>query len=141
MTRREFSVGLAGVAVFPRFMPSGPAAVVVLQAIAGAHLPATLTITTNSPDKVRAGVWELRTYRSGSPGLAGHFAAVFPRAGIRPLLKGTDGPNLTYLIPFESLTARDRAWTALNADPAWIKGTISARPRFQSYQFGLYRVV
>ena len=45
--------------------------------------------------------------------------------------------TLTYFIPFENLTTRDRAWTALNADPAWIR----ARTRFRSYHFGLYRVL
>jgi len=48
-----------------------------------------------------------------------------------------EGPNLTYLIPFENLTARDQAWTAVNADPQWI----GARAQFQSYHFGLYRSV
>ena len=48
-----------------------------------------------------------------------------------------EGPNLTYLIPFENLTARDQAWTAVNADPQWI----GARAQFQAYHFGLYRSV
>jgi len=48
-----------------------------------------------------------------------------------------DGGNLTYFIPFENLTARDRAWTAVNADPQWM----AARDQFQSYHFALYRSV
>ncbi len=85
---------------------------------------------------MRAGLFELRIYRTAVPGLASKFAAVFPRSGIRPLLEETDGSDLTYLIPFEDLTARDRAWTMLNADPRWIR----TRPPFQSYHFGLYKV-
>ena len=80
-------------------------------------------------------MWELRTYTGAAPALGSRLAEVFPRAGIRPVLRRTDGPGLTYLIPFEDLAARDRAWTVLNADPLWT----SARPSFQSYHFGLYR--
>jgi len=131
MTRREFSFSLAGLAVSPGF-------VVTLHAIAGARLPATLTIGIPLPGDQREALWELRTYRTAEfnvAALADEFAGIFPRAGIYPLSTTTDGPSLTYLIPFENLTARDRAWTAVNADPKWVGGT----PRFQSYQFGLYR--
>jgi hypothetical protein len=137
MTRRGFSVGLAGgIFGLPRCLAGELRTVVRLKAIAGARLPETLAITTDSPEKMREGVWELRTYQGAAPALASHFAGVFPRAGIRPVLQGIAGEKLTYLIPFENLTARDRAWTALNADPRWIR----ARPQFQSYHFGLYRV-
>ena len=121
---------------FPGFVSGDPSQVVILKAIAGVRLPATLAITTTSPDEMREGLWELRTYRGAAPVLASHFASVFPRAGIRPLsTEKRTAANLTYLIPFENLTARDRAWTALNADPEWTR----ARARFQSYHFGLYR--
>jgi hypothetical protein len=112
VTRREFSAALAGCAVANPFGPGKP----------------------------REGLLELRIYRGAGPGLANHLAAVFPRAGIRPLLSRSDGPDLTYLIPFRNLSARHRCWTELDADPAWIKGTIRARPRFQSYHFDLYQV-
>jgi NIPSNAP len=135
MTRREFSA-LAGVLALPGFVPNDSSRVVILKAIAGARLPATLAIATTSPDKMREGLWELRTYRGVAPMLASHFSSAFPRAGIRPLSQATDGPNLAYLIPFENLAARDRAWTALNADPEWAP----VRARFQSYHFGLYEV-
>jgi hypothetical protein len=137
MTRREFSAALAGVTAIPAFAWGAPSTAVVLEAIAGAHLPETLAITTNSPEKLRRGVWELRTYIRAAPALASHLASVFPRAGIRPLQDDDDGENLTYLIPFENLTARDQAWTAVNADPQWI----GVRAQFQSYHFGLYRSV
>ena len=109
MTRREFSAALAGCAVARPFGPGKPC----------------------------ESLLELRIYRGAGPGLAKHLAAVFPRAGIRPLQQFTAGPDLAYLIPFRDLSARHRAWTELNADPEWI----SARPQFQAYHFGLYRAV
>jgi hypothetical protein len=133
MTRREFSYALSGLVAFPR---SGSSSQAVLQAIAGARLPGILTITTNSPEKMREGLWELRTYQGASPALASRLADVFPRAGIRPLFTESDGRNLSYLIPFENLTARDRAWTALNSDPDWTR----LRHPFLSYHFGLYQL-
>lgn len=136
MTRRNFSGLLAGFIALPSLGSAGPSAVVVLRAIAGARLPETLAITTDFPERLQQGLWELRTYRGAGTALAAHVATVFNGAGIRPLLSETDGEKLTYLIPFENLTARDRAWTAVNANPEWIP----ARSQFQSYHFGLYRV-
>jgi hypothetical protein len=87
---------------------------------------------------IREGVVELRTYRTSTPRharqLAGRLRALFPRAGIAPGLQGINGADLTYLIPFPDLTARDRAWTLLTTDPGW-SGT-----QFRTYHFGLYRV-
>lgn len=131
MTRREFSLSLAGSVVLPGIVSS----TVTLHAIAGACLPATLTVTTHSPETMRRSLWELRSYQGAAPTLAGHFDTVFSRAGIRPLLRRVTGPDFLYLIPFENLAARDRAWTLLNTDPEWVR----ARPRFHSYHFGLYR--
>jgi len=135
MTRREFSISFAGLVASPAFASSDASQVVILTAIAGARLPDTLAITTNSPEELRRGLWELRTYRGAAPALASHLARVFPR--LPDPLQNNDGENLTYFIPFENLTARDRAWTAVNADPEWI----GARAQFQSYHFGLYRSV
>jgi hypothetical protein len=30
-------------------------------------------------------------------------------------------PNLTYLIPFDDLAAREKAWNAFGSDPEWLK--------------------
>ncbi|HML18322.1 MAG TPA: NIPSNAP family protein [Bryobacteraceae bacterium] len=78
--------------------------------------------------------FELRTYHSPSgmqlDALHRRFAqtevGVFHRSGIFPLfysstLIGANLPNLTYLIPFDSLAAREKAWDAFSADPEWIK--------------------
>ena len=137
MTRREFSAAFAGVTALPAFASGAASQVVNLIAIAGARLPETLAIRTNSPEELRRGVWELRTYRGSAPALAGHLTNTFRRAGIKAVLQKTGGEDLTYLIPFENLTVRDQAWTAVNADPEWI----GARTQFQSYHFGLYRSV
>lgn len=78
--------------------------------------------------------FELRTYHSPTltqlDALHRRFArtemGVFHRSGIFPLfststLIGPNAPNLTYLIPFDSLAAREKAWAAFAADPEWIK--------------------
>lgn len=137
MTRREFHSALAAVATWPGPGSAVPLEVVTLQAIAGVRLPETLLISTNSPGRMRNGVWELRTYRGAASALGSLIAGVFPRVGIHPILRERAGGNLTYLIPFENLTARDCAWTRLSADPAWMR----TRPRFESYHFGLYRAL
>jgi hypothetical protein len=137
MTRREFSAAFAGLVFSPTFVSASTSRIVILEAIAGARLPGSLAIATDFPEELRQGVWELRTYRGATPALATHAATVFRSAGIRPLLSETKGENLSYFIPFENLAARDRAWTALNADPQWV----GARAQFQSYHFGLYRSV
>jgi len=135
MTRRDFSVTLAAAAWRARVSGEG-FPLVILQAIAGAHLPATLTITTRVPENLRRSFWELRTYTGADTVLESYLAQLFPRTGIHPLLQESARARLTFLIPFDSFAARDRAWTELNTDPVWI----SARPRFESYHFTLYRV-
>jgi len=105
MTRREFSATLTGCAVAYPFARGKPC------------------------------LFERRTYRGIEPGLANYLAALFPRAGIYPLIQRETGASLEYLIPFQDLSARHRAWADLNTDPAWI----ATRPRFASYHFTLYR--
>ena len=79
-------------------------------------------------------IFELRVYHSPPwrqlsalhARFAGPEVAIFHRVGIHPVLYsstlvGPSMPNLTYLIPFESLAAREKAWAAFAADPEWIK--------------------
>lgn len=136
MTRREFSIAIAGSVASPAGLSRDTTPVVILTAIAGVRLPQTLTITGTSPDKMREGLWELRTYRAANPALANRLDRVFRRAGIRPFSVKANGPDLTYVVPFENLAARHRAWTTLNADPEWTP----LRHQFLSYRFGLYRL-
>ena len=78
--------------------------------------------------------FELRTYHAPTMAqlialhqrFAGPEVRVFHRSGIFPLfytstLIGANMPNLTYLISFDSLAAREKAWAAFGADPEWIK--------------------
>lgn len=79
-------------------------------------------------------VFELRTYHSPTARqwkllherFAGPEIRIFHRTGVHPLFYtstvfGPMRPNLTYLIPFDNLAAREKAWTAFGADPEWIK--------------------
>ncbi len=80
-------------------------------------------------------VFELRIYESNTPSTlrrkiamfeAGGEIAIFRRLGIRPVffghaLSGTNIPNLTYMVCYDSLADRDRAWKAFGADPEWLK--------------------
>lgn len=82
--------------------------------------------------------FELRRYRSHSwsqlDALHLRFtqaeAGIFQRSGIYPMfhtsnytgmLTGPQNPKLTYLIPFDSLAAREKSWAAFGADPEWIE--------------------
>jgi|HubBroStandDraft_5_1064220.scaffolds.fasta_scaffold156589_2 hypothetical protein len=89
-------------------------------------------IVAGKSDKLR--YFELRTYHAPTMAqlialhqrFAGPEVRVFHRSGIFPLfyastLIGANMPNLTYLIPFDSLAAREKAWAAFAADPEWIK--------------------
>lgn len=84
------------------------------------------------PKKPR--VFELRTYESHSQKAhqkkvemfnIGEIA-IFRRAGLKPVffgetLIGTRLPNLTYLLVYDDLAARDQAWGTFVADPEWKK--------------------
>ena len=79
-------------------------------------------------------IFELRTYHSPTwrqlgalhQRFSGREVAIFHRSGIHPLFYtstvfGSNLPNLTYLIPFDDLAAREKAWSAFGADPEWTK--------------------
>lgn len=81
-----------------------------------------------------ARIFELRTYHSPTwrqlralhERFAGPEIKIFHRTGVHPILYsstvvGANMPNLTYVIPFESLAAREKAWAAFGADPEWVK--------------------
>jgi hypothetical protein len=51
---------------------------------------------------------------------------LFHKSGIHPILYahtmyGPDMPNLAYLMPFDSLSAREKAWAKFRQDPEWSK--------------------
>lgn len=79
-------------------------------------------------------IFELRVYHSPTwrqlkalhERFAGPEIQIFHRAGIHPIfysstMIGPNMPNLTYLIPFDNLAAREKAWDAFGADPEWMK--------------------
>ena len=79
-------------------------------------------------------LFELRVYHSPTwrqlkalhERFAGPEIQIFHRVGVHPVfysstLIGPNMPNLTYLIPFENLAAREKAWDAFGADPEWVK--------------------
>jgi hypothetical protein len=102
------------------FSFTGVSSGTVLEAVFGAHLPATLRIAG-----LPARPWfELRAYRCPSSTrlaeLHRHFmkSGLFLRAGIHPC-RFESGEDLKYLIAFDSLEDRNRAWTLLDSDPEW----------------------
>lgn len=101
-------------------------------------------------------VFELRVYHSPTGSqlralherFAGAEVKIFHRSGIFPVLYtstliGANMPNLTYLIPFDSLAAREKAWDAFGADPEWIKArkeSIDRNGQISSVsEIGIYR--
>jgi hypothetical protein len=87
---------------------------------------------SNPPKTPR--IFELRTYHSPSSWqlralherFAGPEIKIFHRVGVHPLFYsetvfGPHKPNLTYLIPFDNLAEREKAWARFGADPEWQK--------------------
>jgi hypothetical protein len=103
--------------------------------------PSLATAVAQSSDQPR--IFELRVYHSPTirqlEALNDRFAkqeiGIFHRSGIHPILytNGITGdhlPNLTYLIPFDSLAAREKAWAAFAADPEWVKARAESVQKF-----------
>jgi NIPSNAP protein len=86
-------------------------------------------------------IFELRTYESHSKKankkkidmFNNGEIAIFRRTGVQPVffgetLIGSRLPNLTYMVTFENLAAREKAWAAFGADPEWKK--LSSAPGY-----------
>ena len=80
-----------------------------------------------TPTSRETSVFELRSYRAPAwrdrPPATVH--AAFSRAGIHPILNASTAagehlPRFTYLIPFQSLAARQEAWARVDMDQEWI---------------------
>lgn len=89
-----------------------------------------------APEKPPAAprIFELRVYHSPTvrqnkalhQRFSGAETKIFHRVGINPVLYtttvfGANRPNLTYLIPFDTLAAREKAWAAFSADEEWVR--------------------
>ncbi len=81
----------------------------------------------NRPTPRETSVFELRSYRAPAwrdqPPATVH--AAFRRAGIHPILNASTAPGehlpgFTYLVPFQSLAAREESWARLDTDQEWI---------------------
>jgi hypothetical protein len=81
-----------------------------------------------------ARIFELRTYESPSDKAQSKKIkmfgdgeiAIFRRCGMLPVffgqtIIGRDLPNLTYMLAFDDLAAREKAWGAFGKDPDWQK--------------------
>lgn len=85
-------------------------------------------------------VFELRVYESDNPATLrrkvrmfedGGELAIFRRVGVRPVFFGTaiagaNIPNLTYMLAYDDLAAREKNWRAFLNDPEWLK--LRAKP-------------
>ena len=128
ITRRAFA-GIAAAALLAR-----PRRAYTLQAIAAERMPHTLLIQTSDErcaDRER--IFELREYESRPPDLV-----ALRRCGIEPIRS----TGSTLLIPFQSLEARDRAWTRFNVEHH-IKQSVetNARRDFHPRSISIYRML
>jgi hypothetical protein len=100
----------------------------LLQSLAVLPEPAIPTDTANRP----ARIFELRTYQSQSMTALnkkiGMFnngeIATFQRLNMRPVFIGSSiigprQPNITYMLSFDNLDAREKLWQQFGADPTW----------------------
>jgi len=124
VSRRQFARVLAGLAAARAVAePRG----VALDAFVAAQLPRRLIVHDID---TQAAVFEVRVYGSHPRAMP----AILERHGIRPVLQEPGA----YLIPFESLEARQRAWDQVNTDPDW--HALQAQGQISVKEISLYRV-
>jgi hypothetical protein len=93
------------------------------------------------PAGKRPRIFELRTYESNNAKAAQRKirmfnegeAAIFQRLGMAPIffgetIVGRNLPNLTYMLSFENMAARDQLWGSFGGDPEWQK--LRAQPGY-----------
>lgn len=93
---------------------------------AGQRAPRIFELRTYESNNAKAAQRKIRMFNEGE-------AAIFKRLGMAPVffgetLVGRNLPNLTYMLSFESLAARDKLWSAFGADPEWQK--LRAQPGY-----------
>lgn len=92
----------------------------------GQRAPRIFELRTYESNNAKAAERKIRMFNEGE-------AAIFKRLGMAPVffgetLVGRYLPNLTYMLSFESLAARDKLWSAFGADPEWQK--LRAQPGY-----------
>jgi hypothetical protein len=125
---------LSAPAVAPAYRRIESQLMIAFEKIPGITLPAATA--TNA-----ARVFELRTYESPSDldhkrkveMMQSGEELIFAKAGFTQVfygdtLIGPRIPNLTYMLSFESLAARDQHWTAFGTSPDW--KAMQANPRY-----------
>jgi hypothetical protein len=115
ITRRIFVGGLAGVGLMRDSL--------VLEAVAAERMPHRMVVR----GVARSAFFELRDYGAACPRLM----TVLKRHGIRAVW----AENGRFLIPFETLAARERAWREVSADAEWIGFEAAVR------EIAVYRAV
>lgn len=88
---------------------------------------------------VNSGLFEVRTWHAPAwrGGAAAEVGSVLRRIGVHPILAGATAagehlPRFTYVVPFESLAARQLAWDRLDVDAQWIEMQRKSITRFGS---------
>jgi hypothetical protein len=94
---------------------------------AGAATPRIFELRTYESHSDRAALNKLKMFNAGE-------VPIFRRAGLTPVffgetLIGANMPNLTYMLTFSDMSARDAAWGKFGQDPAW--KTLSADPQYR----------
>jgi hypothetical protein len=93
---------------------------------AGQRPPRIFELRTYESNNAKAAQRKIRMFNEGE-------AAIFQRLGMAPVffgetLVGRNLPNLTYMLSFESMAARDKLWGAFGADAEWQK--LRAQPGY-----------
>ena len=88
---------------------------------------------------VKSGLFEVRTWHSPSwrGGPAPEVRSVLSRIGVNPIVAGATVagehlPRFTYVVPFDSLAARQQAWDKLDGDAQWMEMQRESIARFGS---------
>ena len=93
---------------------------------AGQRPPRIFELRTYESNNAKATQRKIRMFNEGE-------AAIFQRLGMAPVffgetVVGRNLPNLTYMLSFESMAARDKLWGAFGADAEWQK--LRAQPGY-----------
>ena len=93
---------------------------------AGNRPPRLFELRTYESNNVKAAQRKIRMFNEGE-------AAIFQRLGMAPVffgetIVGRNLPNLTYMLSFENMAARDKLWSAFGSDPDWQK--LRAQPGY-----------
>jgi hypothetical protein len=93
---------------------------------AGQRQPRIFELRTYESNNAKAAQRKIRMFNDGE-------AAIFQRLGMAPVFfgetrVGRNLPNLTYMLSFDSLAARDKLWGEFGADAEWRK--LRAQPGY-----------